>query len=168
MNWEWLSITTLKSYEKHAAVCVAGLFAVLTVGVWGRYFWPSQAVPFAQGSTPLVSAKPPLNAKAHVFTRALFGEYLSLEDGRIGRSSLDLTIEGIIYSSIQKDALVSLRGSSGDVKVYAVGDKLPGGAVIKKILKDSVVVQYRGKLERISLPVNELRFDKPLKPLFEE
>ena len=51
-------------------------------------------------------------------------------------------------------ALVS--GSGGQVKTYHVGDALPGGATILKILPNMVVVNYGGQEQALRLPVPKL------------
>ncbi len=44
---------------------------------------------------------------------------------------------------------IILRSASGDEKTYGVGDKIPGGAVIKRVTESGVLVEHDGSLERL-------------------
>lgn len=109
-----------------------------------------------------------ITTKSSLFTRSLFGEYIPTSESNIKQSSLDVVLVGIMYSGDNGPSQVLIKGSDGEEHVYAIGDSLPGGAIIKKINKDSVIVLYKGVLERLLLPKEELHFEEPSKPLFGE
>jgi general secretion pathway protein C len=110
-----------------------------------------------------------ITEKSPVFTWPMFGEYVpNLEDATIKQSKLDLKVVGILYSSEKKASRVIIKASDGKDQSYVVGDSLPGGAVIKKIDRKSVIVLYNGALESLSFPKNELLFQSPPKPLMKE
>lgn len=98
----------------------------------------------------------------------LFGEYLPKQFGdmQIKRSTLDLRVVGILYSTRTQDSQVILRTASGVEQPYKIGDTLPGGATIKQISADGVLVMHKGELESLSLPKNKLIFEPPSKGLF--
>lgn len=98
----------------------------------------------------------------------LFGEYLPKQFGdmQVKRSTLDLQVVGILYSTHAEDSQVILRTASGTEQPYKVGDTLLGGATIKQILADGVLVMHNGELESLSLPKNKLIFEPPPKGLF--
>lgn len=112
--------------------------------------------------TTLNAAK--LNAGLNV---PLFGEYIpkQLSDVNIKRSMLNLHVVGILFSSKKSDSQVIIRASNGDEQAFKIGDTIPGGAVLKQITADGVLVKHDGVLESLSLPKNELIFDAPPKPL---
>ena len=100
-------------------------------------------------------------------TTLFFGEYVpkNLNDLDVKQSMLNLKVVGILYSDSEKNSNVIIRTSEGREQTYRVGDSLPGGAVIKRITPDGVLVVRKGALERLSLPKNELIFEAPAKPL---
>lgn len=101
-----------------------------------------------------------------LFSMPLFGAYTpGLSDAEIKQSTLDLEIVGIMYSPDKQESQVIIRAGGGGEQTYVIGDKLPGGAKIKRITKKGIVVLYNGSLESLSLPQNELLFDEPAKPL---
>ncbi|MDP3706443.1 MAG: type II secretion system protein N [Legionellaceae bacterium] len=97
----------------------------------------------------------------------LFGEYIpkQLDDLNIKRSTLNLHVVGILYSTRKNDSQVIIRTSDGEEKAFKMGDAIPGGAILKQISTDGVLVKHDGVLESLSLPKNELIFDAPPKPL---
>jgi general secretion pathway protein C len=45
-----------------------------------------------------------------------------------------------------------IAGGKGDEEAYAVGDNLPGNAVLREIYADRVILEYRGRMETLRLP----------------
>ncbi len=110
-----------------------------------------------------------ITAASPLFTIPLFGTVASaLADMEIKPSSLDLEVAGILYSPNKKGSQVLIRAAGKEEQSYVIGDQLPGGAVIKQIKENEVLVLYRGALESLSLPKNDLLFDEPAKPLIQE
>lgn len=81
---------------------------------------------------------------------------------------LDAEIVGIMFDDNEEYSQVIIKVGGGPEKVYSIGDSLPGGAIIKRISPDAIVVLHNGALESLSLPKNELIFEAPAKPLIEE
>lgn len=98
-----------------------------------------------------------------------FGTYLpkNLNEFNVKQSMLNLTVVGIMYAPNDEDSLVIIQSSTGKELTYRVGDKIPGGAVIKKIMPDGVFVERDGILESLSLPKMPLIF-APNEPLLRE
>lgn len=121
---------------------------------------------------PAKIAAPPntIQPNSPLFTGALFGDYVpaNLSDAEIKQSMLDVQVVGIMFSDKEENSQVIIRTNNGEEKYYVVGDTLPGGAVIKHISAQGVVVLHNGALESLSLPKNELIFDGPAKPLIGE
>ena len=97
----------------------------------------------------------------------IFGVYLpgDLLGADIKRSMLDLKVVGIIVSSRPRESQVIVRAALGHEAAFRVGDTMPGGAVIKRITADGILVLRNGTLESLSLPKNDLIFEAPAKPL---
>ena len=96
-----------------------------------------------------------------------FGDYVPNDVGAAGvkRSALNISVVGILFASDEKSSHVMLELPGHQVKVFAVGDKVPGGAVIKRITPDGILLMRDGGVESLSLPKNELLFSPPEKVL---
>ncbi|MGQ3889489.1 type II secretion system protein N [Legionella sp. CNM-1927-20] len=104
-----------------------------------------------------------------VFTKPLFGDYIPvINEADIKESTLDVELVGIMFSLNPEASQVIIKDTTGEERSYLVGDTLPGGAVVKRINENGVVVLYNGSLESLSLPKIELLFNKPAKPLISE
>ena len=99
--------------------------------------------------------------------QAFFGDYVphSLNEAGVRHSMLDLKIVGIIYGDNERHSYVLIRTDKGSEQTFAVGDMLPGHAVIKRITPEGVLILRDGALESLSLPKQTLRFEPPAKPL---
>lgn len=108
-----------------------------------------------------------INSQSALFKKNIFGLYVAdvSVDSEIKQSTLDAQILGILFSPDEKDSQAIIRVGGGPESYYQIGDTLPGGAVIKQISKEGVIVLYRGALESLSLPKNELLFEPPVKVL---
>lgn len=98
---------------------------------------------------------------------AFFGDYVpkSLNEADVKQSMLDLSVVGIMFSNSEKASHVIIRSAGGREQTFNVGDSLPGGAIIKRITPDGVLIRRNGQLESLSLPKNALTFEPPAKPL---
>ncbi|MCK4870120.1 MAG: hypothetical protein KAS93_03320 [Gammaproteobacteria bacterium] len=77
----------------------------------------------------------------------LFGSY---EDAQLPTTQLDLTLQGVFVAGEgESQALISVGSGSGSL--YGIGDTVPGGAKIDKILPERVILRHNGKLE--TLPI---------------
>ena len=97
----------------------------------------------------------------------LFGVYVSkdLNEKDIKKSVLNVTLVGVLLASKEKYSQVIIRSVQGQEKIYKLGDEIPGGAAIKRIMANSVWVERDGQLESLSLPKNNLTFEPVAKPL---
>lgn len=97
----------------------------------------------------------------------LFGRYALPDDELTEASSVQAEVVGVLYASDPSESQVMIRVPGGEEKSYRVGDTLPGNLVIRRILRDSIVILHRGKLESLGLPKNPLRFEPLAKPIEE-
>ncbi len=107
---------------------------------------PSVLQPQTQYVQPLTSIGP-----LH-----LFGMYDdNLAD--LPPTQLALSLEGVLLSvSSQSQSFAIISVPNQPAKVYKIGDALPGGAVLSKILKNQVVIRYQGMLQSLKLPADQL------------
>lgn len=101
---------------------------------------------------------------------SFFGEYipLNLQNAGIKKSTLNLKIVGIIFSENEKQSQVIVQESGGKESIYHIGDKMPGGGVVKRIIPEGIVISRKGVLERLNLPQEKLKLLSPPKPLLQE
>jgi type II secretory pathway component PulC len=96
----------------------------------------------------------------------LMGSYSSsLRD--LPLASLGVTLLGIFSNNEgQSTALIALSG--GGSEVYHVGDSLSSNVTIEKILAKSVIVKHNGRLEKLEMAIQPIKFDNnlPQKSLF--
>jgi general secretion pathway protein C len=69
-------------------------------------------------------------------------------------TTLALTLHGIVAGKRASDSR-ALIVVNGDEEPYAVGAQLPGGAVIRSIYPDRVLLARDGRLEALRLPTND-------------
>lgn len=109
-----------------------------------------------------------LQENSPLFKTALFGTYLPNDMATIKQSMLDVKLVGLMVANNEQESQVIIQTANGLDKVYLVGDRLPGGAIIKRIHDTGIVILYKGALESLTLPKNELTFEAPAKPLKDE
>ncbi len=68
---------------------------------------------------------------------------------------LNLKLSGLLASSDSVAARAIIADGKGAEEAYAVGQKLPGNAVLREIYADRVILEYRGRLETLRLPKDE-------------
>ena len=69
-------------------------------------------------------------------------------------TTLALTLHGIVAGKRAADSR-ALIVANGDEEPYAVGAQLPGGAVIRSIYPDRVMLAVNGQLETLRLPTDD-------------
>lgn len=65
---------------------------------------------------------------------------------------LNLKLKGIFASTNSRNARAIIADAKNAEDSYKVGDPVPGGAIIHKILVDKVILEHNGKLETLLLP----------------
>jgi general secretion pathway protein C len=70
-------------------------------------------------------------------------------------TALNLTLKGILAYGSESSSRALIADGSGREKPYAVGDDLPGGAVLKTIHADRVILERSGRLETLRLERNK-------------
>lgn len=65
---------------------------------------------------------------------------------------LNLKLSGVLASNVAGQARAIIADGGGTEKAYAVGDTLPGNAILREIHADRVILESRGRLETLRLP----------------
>jgi len=86
---------------------------------------------------------------------AVVAPTLSSEDAP--DTQLRLTLKGVVASSDMMEAWAIVADRTGNEDGYGIGGALPGGATLKEIYSDRIILLYNGRLETLRLPKVELK-----------
>lgn len=112
---------------------------------------PRKATQATVASAPASVAHPAVEA-GQVADRHLFGTASAQGNAsNAPDTTLNLTLHGIVAGKRASDSR-ALIVVNGDEEPYAVGAQLPGGAVIRSIYPDRVLLARDGRLEALRLP----------------
>ena len=157
-DWNNIVLDRLKPYSFIIALSLALLFVCVDIFMgFKSSFKLSQPV---KVDKPIVQppAKPLGQVVGVASTTHLFGEYIpdDVDASGVKQSGLNLNIVGILFSEKEADSRVMFELPGKLVKTYGLGDTLPGGAVIKRIADDGILITRSGVVERLTLPKDEL------------
>jgi len=90
-------------------------------------------------------------ANSHLFGRVEAGSS-EPRGANAPETKLNLLLKGVIASSDAGNAVAFVAAGKGAIeKSYAIGDNLPGGAILKEIYDERILLEYRGRMENLSL-----------------
>ena len=73
----------------------------------------------------------------------------------VPETKLNLKLRGVFASQNQEASHAIIADARGDEDSYRVGSEVPGGAILKEIHSDHVIILHNGRLETLKLPVEE-------------
>jgi general secretion pathway protein C len=90
----------------------------------------------------------------------LFGEFVKeapkpkpqLDVAKAPETRLNLKLRGVFSSDDKELARAIIADAKGHDDSYAIGDQVPGGAVLNDIFPDKVILERNGQLETLKLP----------------
>jgi general secretion pathway protein C len=130
------------------------LLILLLAWLLAEFTWsliPRKTTQAAVTAGPAMTARPQLDA-AQVADRHLFGTASAQGNAsNAPDTTLNLTLHGIVAGKRAADSR-ALIVANGDEEPYALGAQLPGGAVIRSIYPDRVLLERNGRLEALRLP----------------
>jgi len=71
-------------------------------------------------------------------------------------TKLNLILRGVVAGSAPADSGAIIAEPSGQEEFYGIEAALPGGAILKEVYSDRVVLMRNGRLETLRLPVDQL------------
>jgi len=71
-------------------------------------------------------------------------------------TTLRLTLKGVVASKDMMSAWAIVADRSGNEDTYGIDSDLPGGAVLKEIYADRIILMHNGRLETLRLPESAL------------
>lgn len=105
----------------------------------------------AATAAPQAQARAAQIAAAHLFGTAPEQQQPTAQNAP--ETSLDLTLLGVAAGTNGAPSRAIIVSGGSVQNTYPVGATLPGGAVIRAILPDRVVLAHNGRLENLRLPV---------------
>ncbi len=72
-------------------------------------------------------------------------------------SRLNLTLKGVFASEPIESSLAIISSGKRDELLYAIGETLPGGATLKEVYSDRVIIERNGSLETLPLLLEEAK-----------
>jgi len=133
------------------------LLAVL-MGILARWTWlllpvtptPQPVNSSVQNPSTAAPAPSPL---ASISSARLWGTLPVVAAPSVTQDTrLPLSLRGILSG----EGLAMIETSGSGTKVYRIGDSLPGGAILKDVLIDHVLIERAGVIERLALPRQNL------------
>lgn len=88
---------------------------------------------------------------ANIFGVSVQG--VSQQQAEAPETKLNLTLRGVLAATpMARASAIIAQGKAGNEDIYSVGDRMPGGVLIKEIYPDYVVLERSGQLEILKLP----------------
>ena len=121
------------------------------------------AVPPSRGGAGVASAPQPnaLSMSRDVVARHVFGEVQTASANTklsaIPETHLDLKLRGVMATRDPHTATAIVADSSGQEDYYTVGEALPGGATLKEVHDQYIVLSRNGRFETLRLPSDALK-----------
>lgn len=72
---------------------------------------------------------------------------------------LNLKLRGVFSSQNKEIARAIIADAKGQDESYAIGDEVPGGAILNDIFEDRVILERNGQLETLKLPIESATGD---------
>lgn len=151
--------------RKYLPLAVFGGLIVLAAWLGARLSWQFAAPPSVAGASVMpgpgaAAAGPGMRTpdnpiagitKAHLFGAANASAQTAVADAP--KTSLDLTLLGVAAGGkgFPSEAIIA-SGNNLEQHTYAIGASLPGGAIVRDIFPDRVVIAHDGRLESLPLP----------------
>ena len=171
MNWkQYKSLGAEALVAERSASWVLALCVVLLAYSAARVTWmvvPLQSVGSAVipprqllSPAPTSQAADALSMSRDIVARHLFGEAQTAAANpgaaAIPETQLKLVLRGVMASQDPHTATAIVADPSGHEDYYMVGKELPGGAILKEVHPQYIVLSRGGRLETLRLPTDAL------------
>jgi len=88
-------------------------------------------------------------ANWHLFGKAEISKVNNKIPTNAPETRLRLTLKGVVASADNPSAIIASQ--KGPEKDYNLGDNIPGGAILREVYPDRVILERRGRYETLSL-----------------
>ena len=112
-------------------------------------------LPVQQQNRPLNNKQTQQNSFNRLTTANIFGvsdKAVPQKQIKVPETKLNLTLKGVLAAKpMARASAIIAKGKSGKEDIFSVGDKMPGGILIKEIHPEYVVLERNGLLETLKL-----------------
>lgn len=165
MDWKAALQPFLNIHTIHRlSVAVNVLMIIALTYTAAQLTW--KLLPVAQLDEPIPVTKNKSTGSKHAATKQasiselhLFGEVKAQKESekitravKVPVTRLNLTLKGVIASERPDIAKAIIADSSGHENFYAIGAKIPGGAILEEIYTTHVILNRNNRLETLQLP----------------
>ena len=150
---------------RRLAQVVNVLLVLLLAAVLAELTWklvpapPPQAPPLRApgGATQVAAAPSPAAPGGGIASLHLFGDRAAppaptVRPVEVPETRLQLVLRGVFASADPAAAGAIIAERNGKESFYGIGDQLPGGAVLKEVHADHIVLLRGGRLETLRMP----------------
>ena len=151
----------LQQYNKRIATIVSLLLIVACAYLFVEMTWmflpqdEENAVPLQQNKRSAVDMQAQQNNFRQLTSANIFGvseKAVSQKQTKAPETKLNLTLKGVLAAKpMERASAIIAQGKSGKEDIYSVGDRVPGGVLIKEIHPEYVVLERNGQLETLKL-----------------
>ncbi len=79
-------------------------------------------------------------------------EVAVIKQDKVPETKLNLTLKGVLAATpMNLASAIIAKGKAGKEDIYGIGDKMPGGVLVKEIHADHIVLERGGRLEILKL-----------------
>ncbi len=153
-------LQALAPYMRHLPVACNLLLILLIAASLARVVWLLYPLPQSRFELPApntapsrTSNLPKLNVE-QIAAANLFGQrQATTTEAPLDApdTALNLTLKGILSYGDESSSRALIADASGKEKPYSVGDDIPGGAILKAIHADRVILERNGRFETLRL-----------------
>lgn len=151
----------LQQYNKRLAAIISLLLIVACAYLFVEVTWmllpqdEASLAPLQQSKKSAVNKQSQQNNFRQLTTANIFGvseKVVSQKQAKAPETKLNLTLKGVLAAKpMARASAIIAQGKSGKEDIYSVGDRVPGGVLIKEIHPDHVVLERNGQLETLKL-----------------
>lgn len=151
----------LQRYNQRLAVIVSMLLIVacawLLVEITWMFFPQGEeaALSVRQKAQPLNGTQNQQDSFKKLTSANVFGvseKAIIQKQSKVPETRLNLSLKGVLAATPMKMAsAIIAQGKNGKEDIYGIGDKMPGGVIVKEIYPEYVVLERNGRLETLKL-----------------
>jgi len=151
----------LQQYNKRLAAIVSLLLIIACAYLFVEMTWmflpqdEENAVPLQQSKKSAADMQAQQNNFRQLTSANIFGvskKAVSQKQTKAPETKLNLTLKGVLAAKpMERASAIIAQGKSGKEDIYSVGDRVPGGVLIKEIHPEYVVLERNGQLETLKL-----------------
>lgn len=161
LPWNEIKLKAIKNLPKFTFIVLIILLVQIFAELTWDFFTPSQEAATKNIKNNVVAVKT-TSSKANLIkvgSYHLFGNAKAQVQDKVidaPETRLRLDLKGVFASTNASQALAIISSSKGKDKMYHIGDKVIGGALLHSVYTDRIILKRNGKLETLRLPKSKV------------